>query len=171
MPSFGAAISVGVVPGGGGEERDAVELMNPDAPSSTSFDISTECSCSSFILISFSSRSFCWRLWKGRRKRDNQKGSWELQSERVTHLDVFLGTLKQCQSCQFIRQGNMLSQHFQAISQLSTSVHKRERYEYNTSQEPKHNSPYKPHPPIFLQKIVSSSAGGGKSRIRDKNMC
>lgn len=38
-----------------------------------------------------------------------------------TYLYVFLCTLKQCQGCQFVRERDMLSQHFQTIPQLSTS--------------------------------------------------
>ncbi len=41
MPSLGEAISVGVVPGGGGENREDVELMKLAAPSSTSLEMST----------------------------------------------------------------------------------------------------------------------------------
>ena len=59
IPSLGAAISVGVVPGGGGEAQEVLVSMKLAAPSSTSLETSTECSCSNFILISFSSRSFC----------------------------------------------------------------------------------------------------------------
>ena len=61
-PSVGHAISVGVEPGGGGDGGDVEELTNPAAPSSTNLDSSSACSCSSFILISFSSRSFCCRV-------------------------------------------------------------------------------------------------------------
>lgn len=87
MPSLGAAISVGVVPGGGGEERDVVELTNPAAPSSTSLEMSTECSCSNFILISLSSLSFCWRDYNEYTNNNDRRGRRTMGREEIDEKD------------------------------------------------------------------------------------